>query len=133
MAQWNPRPVETATVAGAGLVAAALAVIADPMGRLLFGVAAVGLLLVAAVDLVLRPRLSADATGLHVRTVGAWHDLPWPSIERIDVDEKTRYGLTSRTLEVETAGRLILLGRRTLGEDPRDVADALARIRFSVG
>jgi hypothetical protein len=131
MAQWNPRPVETAALAGTGVLAALLTLVADPMGRVLFAVATLGLLVVAAADLLLRPRLAADPTGLHVRTVTAWRDLPWAEIERIDVDERNRYGLTSRTLEVEADGRLILLGRRTLGEDPRDVADALARIRYT--
>lgn len=129
-ASWSPRTVETATAAGCGAVALALALIADPMGRVLFGVAAVGLLLLAATDLLLRPRLAADPAGLQVRTLTTRRRLPWPAVERIDVDEHARYGLTARTLELEAGGELIVLGKRALGQDPRDVADALARIRY---
>ena len=43
-AQWSPRPVETAVAILAGLVVLALALLADPAGLLLLGVAALGLL-----------------------------------------------------------------------------------------
>lgn len=129
-ASWSPRTVETAAAAGCGAVALLLALVADPMGRVLFGFAALGLLLVAASDLLLRPRLSADPSGLEVRTLTTRRRLPWPAVERIEVDEQARYGLTARTLELEADGQLIVLGKRALGQDPRDVADALARIRY---
>jgi hypothetical protein len=47
----------------------------------------------------------------------------------VRVDEHNRYGLMSRTLEVDTGDALVLLGRRSLGADPRDVAEALRQIR----
>ncbi len=34
-------------------------------------------------------------------------------------------------LELDADDKLILLGRRALGADPRDVADTLARIRYT--
>ena len=105
--------------------------VADPGGRLLFGVAALGLFVLAAVDLALRPRLTADRDGVQVHTLTGVRRLPWPALERVDVDERTRYGLVSRALELEAAGHLIVLSRRTLGADPRDVADALAKIRYT--
>jgi hypothetical protein len=129
--RWNPRPAETAAVAAGAVVAAALAIVADPAGRVLFGVAAVGLLALVALDLLLRPRLAADADGIRVRTLTARRRLPWTALRRVDVDEHARYGLTARTLELDTGDTLILLGRRALGADPRDVADALARIRYT--
>lgn len=115
----------------AGLIVLSLAVIADPAGRLLLGVAAVGLLTVGAADLMLRPRLAADRAGIQVRTLASRHRLPWSAVQRVDVDEHTRYGLTSRTLELEAGELLVVLGKRTLGADPRDVADMLARIRYT--
>jgi hypothetical protein len=118
LAQWSPRPVETAVAILAGLVVLLLALLADPGGRLLLGVAALGLLAVGAADVLLRPRLSADRTGIRVRTL-------------VEVDEHTRYGLTSRTLELEAGELFVVLGKRTLGADPRDVADTLARIRYT--
>ena len=62
---------------------------------------------------------------------GAKSVLPLSAIERIDVDEHTRYGLTSRTLELEAGELFLVLGKRTLGADPRDVADVLARLRYT--
>lgn len=112
------------------MLALGLALVADPLGRILFALAAVGLLLLAAADLVLRPRLAADPTGLQVRTLTSHRRLPWSAIERVEVDEYARRGLVSRTLEIESGGELIVLSKRALGEDPRDVVDALARIRF---
>jgi hypothetical protein len=34
-------------------------------------------------------------------------------------------------LELDADDTLVVLGRRALGTDPRDVADALARIRYT--
>lgn len=130
--RWGPRPVETAAVAVCAVLALALAVAAgDPGGQLLFGVAAVGLTALALHDLALRPRLAADPAELRVRTFTGVRRLPWEAVERVDVDEHKRYGLVARTLEVESAGQLLLLSRRALGADPRDVADALAKIRYT--
>jgi hypothetical protein len=130
-ASWSPRPVETATAILGGLVVLLLAMLADPAGRLLLGVAALGLLVLGLADLLLRPRLAADRAGVQVRTLASRHRLPWSAIERVDVDEHTRYGLTSRTLELEAGELLVVLSKRALGADPRDVADALARIRYT--
>jgi len=131
LAQWSPRPVETAVAILAGLVVLLLALLADPGGRLLLGVAALGLLAVGAADVLLRPRLAADRAGIRVRTLVSRHHLPWSAIGRVEVDEHTRYGLTSRTLELEAGELFVVLGKRTLGADPRDVADTLARIRYT--
>jgi hypothetical protein len=129
-AAWSPRPIETAAAFAGGLVVLVLAALADPAGRLLLGVAALGLFAVAGADLLLRPRLAADPAGVQVRTLASRHRLPWSAVVRVEVDERARYGLTSRTLELEAGELLVVLGKRTLGADPRDVADALARIRY---
>jgi len=131
LAQWSPRPVETAVAILAGLVVLLLALLADPGGRLLLGVAALGLLAVGVADVLLRPRLAADRAGIRVRTLVSRHHLPWSAIGRVEVDEHTRYGLTSRTLELEAGELFVVLGKRTLGADPRDVADTLARLRYT--
>jgi PH (Pleckstrin Homology) domain-containing protein len=131
LAQWSPRPVETAVAILAGLVVLLLAMLADPAGRLLLGVAALGLLAVGAADVLLRPRLAADRAGIQIRTLATRHRVPWSAIRRVDVDEHTRYGLTSRTLELEAGELFVVLGKRTLGADPRDVADTLARLRYT--
>jgi hypothetical protein len=127
--QWAPRTAETALAAGGALVAAVLAVTSDPAGRLLFGVGAFCLVVLVLADLLLRPRLRADADGLEVRTVAVRRRLPWSAVQRVRVDEHSRYGLASRTLEVDAGDALIVLGRRSLGADPRDVAETLRHIR----
>jgi hypothetical protein len=131
LAQWSPRPVETAVAILAGLVVLLLAMLADPAGRLLLGVAALGLLAVGAADVLLRPRLAADRAGIQIRTLASRHRVPWSALRRVDIDEHTRYGLTSRTLELEAGDLFVVLGKRTLGADPRDVADTLARLRYT--
>ena len=129
--RWSPRPVETVAAAAGAVAGLLLAAVADPAGRVLFGVAAAGLLAVVAADLLLRPRLAADATGVEVRTLAGRRRMPWSALRRVDVDEHARYGLTARTLELDAGETLVVLGRRALGADPRDVADALAKIRYT--
>jgi hypothetical protein len=111
------------------VVAAVLAATSDAAGRLLFGVGVLCLVGLVLADLLLRPRLRADAHGLEVRTVALRRRLPWSAVQRVRVDEHSRYGLPSRTLEVDAGDSLVVLGRRSLGADPRDVAEALRQIR----
>jgi Bacterial PH domain len=127
--QWAPRPVETAVAAVGALIAVALAVNSDSAGRLLFGIGALCLAGLVAADLVLRPRLRADADTVEVRTLAVRRRLPWSAVARVRVDEHSRYGLLSRTLEVDTGDALVVLGRRSLGADPREVAEALRQLR----
>jgi Bacterial PH domain len=126
---WTPRPAETWGTAVAAAVAAAIAATLDPAGELLLGVAAALLAGIAGTDLLLRPRLRADANGIEVRTLSVRRALPWAEVSRVRVDEHSRFGRTARTLEVDAGDTLVLLSRRALGTDPRDVADALAAIR----
>ncbi len=131
--QWAPRPIETVVAAIGCLVALVAALSADAAGRLLFGVAAIGLAGLVATDLALRPRLRADGDGLQIRTLGARRRLPWTEIDAVRVDERARLGLTTRALEIDADDALLVLGRRSLGADPRDVVADLGRIRFAAG
>ena len=128
--QWSPRPAQTVVLGLLG-VALALAVrLLDTAGRALVGLAALLVLLLAARDLMARPRLSAGPDGVEVRSWTTRRHLPWPLL-RIRVRASRRLGVTSRALELDTAagpddeGVLVLLGRRDLGADPEDVARAL--------
>ncbi|MGY1630625.1 PH domain-containing protein [Geodermatophilus sp. SYSU D01186] len=131
--QWSTRPAETVALAVAGVVLAVLAVLLDPVGRVLVGAAAVLLLLLALRDRVLRPRLATDPDGLLVRRLTGTLELPW-ALLRVRVRETRRWGVRSRLLELDTAvgadddGVLVLLGRRDLGTDPEDVARALLEL-----
>ena len=91
------------------------------------------LLLLVAHDLRARPRLSAGPDGVDVRTWTGRRHLPWPLL-RVRVRVTRRLGITSRTLELDTAagpdddGVLVVLGRRDLGADPEEVARALGAL-----
>jgi hypothetical protein len=127
---WSPRAAETAALAAVGLGLALAVPLVDPVGRVLVGAAALLVLLLAARDALLRPRLSAGPDGVDVRTLAGRRHLPWPGL-RVRVRNTRRWGLRGRTLELDTAagpdddGVLVLLGRRDLGADPEDVAREL--------
>ena len=128
--QWSPRPAQTVVLGLLGLALALAVVVLDAAGRVLVGTAALLVLLLAARDLMARPRLSAGPDGVEVRSWTTRRHLPWPLL-RIRVRALRRLGVTSRALELDTAagpddeGVLVLLGRRDLGADPEDVARAL--------
>jgi hypothetical protein len=128
--QWSPRPAQTVVLGLLGLALALAVVVLDTAGRVLVSTAALLVLLLAARDLMARPRLSAGPDGVEVRSWTTRRHLPWPLL-RIRVRASRRLGVTSRALELDTAvgpddeGVLVLLGRRDLGADPEDVARAL--------
>jgi hypothetical protein len=128
--EWSTRVAETVALAVAGVVLAVVAALLDPVGRVLVGVAAVLLLLLALRDRVLRPRLATDPDGLLVRRLSGTMELPW-ALLHVHVRETRRWGVRTRLLELDTSagpdddGTLVLLGRRDLGADPEDVARAL--------
>jgi hypothetical protein len=128
--EWSPRLPETAALAVVGLGLVLAVVLLDAPGRILVGAAALLLLGVAAHDGLLRPRLAARPAGVVVRTLGGRRELPWAQL-RVSVRTSRRWGLRSRLLELDTAagpddeGVLVLLGRRDLGADPGEVAEAL--------
>jgi hypothetical protein len=122
--------VQTVVLALVALALALTAVFLDPAGRVLVGAAALFVLVLAARDVIARPRLSAGPDGVSVRTWSARRHLPWPLL-RVRVRRTRRLGVSSSALELDTAagpddtGVLVLLGRRDLGADPEDVARAL--------
>lgn len=122
---------ETAAVAVLGaLLAAGALLVDDAPGRLLLGVGAALSLGQAARDLLLRPRLTAGPDGVDVRRLPGRLHLPWPQLQ-VSVRETRRLGMRTVTLELDTAsdrdddGVLVVLGRRDLGADPREVARRL--------
>lgn len=128
--QWSPRVGETVALGAIGLGLALAVFAVDTAGRLLVGAAALLVLGLAARDLLLRPRLSASATGVVVRTLGGRAELAWAQLQ-VHVRTTRRLGMRNRVLELDTAagpdddGMLVLLGRRDLGADPDEVARAL--------
>jgi hypothetical protein len=111
-------------------VAVAVAILSgDSPGRILAGIAAVLLAGYAITDLAFWPRLVATGSGLTIRTPSTRATLPWAAVDAVRVDERTRLGLMSRTLEIDSGALLVVLSRRALGEDPRTVADLLEAFR----
>jgi hypothetical protein len=128
--QWSPRSGETVALAAVGLGLALSVVVLDAAGRVLVGTGAVLVLVLAARDLLARPRLAAGPDGVDVRTLTSRRHLPWSDL-RVNVRETRRLGVRGQTLELDTArgtddpGVLIVLARRDLGADPEEVAGAL--------
>lgn len=59
----------------------------DQLGTVIIGVILGGLFL-----MLTRPRLRADATGVHLRSfLGGWRDIPWNLVVRIDFPSNVRF------------------------------------------
>ena len=121
---------------GAVLAVAAWLVVPDVPGRLLVGMAAAGVLVDAAHDLLARPRLAARPDGLVRRGWGSRRHLPWTGL-RIRVRATRRLGTVVRTLELDTEGvdddgTLVVLGRRDLGAPVEDVARRLRSLMAEI-
>jgi hypothetical protein len=128
---WSPKPSLVivgwlgAAVAATG--SAYLALVADPTGALLFGVAAVALAAAAAHGAFVRPRLAADQNGIQVRTLTRTEQWSWPEV-RARLSTTRRLGREVSVLEIE-ADELQILGALELGTDPQDVLDELNTLR----
>jgi hypothetical protein len=101
----------------------------DPAGRLLVGLAALALFVLGGYDSLITPRLVASATGLAVRTGLRRVQLAWTQIEDVRLDERSRLGRSSRTLEIDAGRDLLVLGRHSLGREPREVYELVSAFR----
>jgi hypothetical protein len=126
--EWAP---SSAAIAGCGLAGVVLAiscviVVTDIPGRLLTGIAAVGLMVFAGVSWYARPRLAIASEGLLVRGWRRRRLLRRPDIRLIRITEFRRVGRKVRLLEVDTFDdRLLIFSRWDLGADPLEVLDEL--------
>ena len=126
--EWAP---QTAGIAGCGIAGAVLAIatvtlVTDPPGRVIAGIAAVGLLLFAMASWRARPKLAITSEGLAVRGWLRTQVLRRDVIKIIRISEFRRHGRRVRLLELETVdGGLLILSRWDLGTDPLEVLDAL--------
>jgi len=103
-----------------------LTVADDPAGRILTGIAAVGLVVFAAGSWRARPRLAVTPEGLVYRGWLRSTTLLREDVELIRITEFRRWGRTVRLLEIETGDdRLFVLSRWDLGGDPLEALDAL--------
>jgi hypothetical protein len=125
---WGPAPAGIAGIGLAGVVMAigVVTVVTDGPGRVLGGVAALGLLMFATMSWVTRPKLAISGEGVVVR--GWWRTriLRREDIAIIRITEFRRLARKVRLLEVDTTDdRLYVFTRWDLGTNPLDVLDAL--------
>jgi hypothetical protein len=106
---------------------AAVTVVTDVPGRVLAGIAAVGLLAFASMSWRTRPKLAITPTGLVVRGWFGTHVLGRQDVAKIRITEFRRIGRKVRLLEIDTVAddRLLVFTRWDLGTDPLAVMDAL--------
>jgi Bacterial PH domain len=134
--EWEPR---AAGVAGCGLAGvlmatASVTLVTDPPGRILTGVAAVGLILFAGLTWRARPKLAITPGGLVLRGWFRTQVLQHSDIKIIRITEFRRHGRTVRLLEVEpVTGGLVVLSRWDLGTNPLEVLDALTAAGYAGG
>jgi Bacterial PH domain len=116
---------------GMVMAVAAVMLVTDPPGRLLVGVAGLGLLIFAGFSLWARPRLAITPEGLVVR--GWWRTrvLPRAAIKLIRITEFRRLARKVRLLEIDTVDdRLIVFSRWDLGTNPIEVLDVLTEAGY---
>jgi Bacterial PH domain len=130
---WRVKPVLPVTKM-LGAVALLVLVVAfgrrDPVQWVLAVAGAIVLTGWAVRDLIRPVRLTADQNGLTIVTglLSSRH-LPWSEIERVRVDRRARFGLSSELLELDAGEALYFLSAHELGDEPAAVAEALALLR----
>ncbi len=113
-------------ITGLVMATGAVTLITDSPGRVLAGVAGVGLITFASFSWRARPKLAITGEGL---AIGGWwrtRTLRRNDIRSIRITEFRRIGRKVRLLEVDTVDdRLTVFTRWDLGTDPLHVLDAL--------
>ncbi len=110
----QPRGIAALGIVGFVMAIACVTVVTDPPGRILTGVAAVGLILFATGSWRARPRLAITPDGLVYRGWFRSQTLRNPDIALIRITEFRRIGRKVRLLEIDTTdNRLIVLSGGT--------------------
>jgi type III secretory pathway component EscS len=126
--EWSPPTLGIVACGVAGLILATTAVtmITDLPGRVLVGIAAVGLVVFASQSWRARPKLAISADGLLTRGWLGTNILRRGDIKLIRITEFRRLARKVRLLEIDTTDdRLLVFTRWDLGTDPLKVLDAL--------
>jgi hypothetical protein len=132
--EWGP---PTAGIAGCGIVGVAMAIacvtlVTDPPGRILTGIAAVGLILFAGASWRARPKLAITPDGLALKGWFRTQLFRHSDIKIIRITEFRRYARKVRLLELETVnGGLVIFSRWDLGTEPVEVLDALTAAGYA--
>jgi Bacterial PH domain len=132
--EWGP---PTAGIAGCGIVGVAMAIasvtlVTDPPGRILTGIAALGLILFAGMSWRARPKLAITPDGLVLKGWFRTQLFRHSDIKIIRITEFRRYARKVRLLELETVnGGLVIFSRWDLGTEPLEVLDALTAAGYA--
>ena len=132
--EWSPSALGIAACGVLGLVLAtgAVTLITDVPGRILVGIAAVGLVVFASLSWRARPKLAIRDDGLVIRGWSRTKVLRRSDIELIRITEFRRLARKMRLLEIDTTDdRLFVLTRWDLGTDPLNVLDALTAAGYA--
>jgi hypothetical protein len=131
---WAPKSIGIVWIGFAGVVMAAVVVtvVTDLPGRILGGVAALGLILFALASLRARPKLAITDAGLEVRGWLSTQILTRTDITLIRITEFRRLARKVRLLEIDTVDdRLHVFTRWDLGTNPLEVLDALTAAGYT--
>jgi Bacterial PH domain len=131
---WAPKTIGIIWIAIAGLAMAIIVVtvVTDIPGRVLGGVAALGLLLFATVSWRARPKLAITDAGVAVRGWVSTRILTRGDITLIRITEFRRLARKVRLLEIDTTDdRLYVFTRWDLGTSPLEVLDALTAAGYT--
>ncbi|MFC0004163.1 PH domain-containing protein [Micromonospora siamensis] len=133
--QWRvPTVLPAAKLTGAVVIAGIGLLFADGDPVQLVLAVAAGLVLAGwgVRDLVAPVRLAVDPEGITVTEgLAGRRRLPWPAIEEIALDRRTRRGLTAETLEIDAGESLHVIGRYDVDAPLAEVAATLRAARRS--
>ena len=132
--EWSPPALGIAACGILGLILAigAVTLITDTPGRILVGLAAMGLLAFASLSWRARPKLAISDDGLVIRGWSRTNLLQRGDIKIIRITEFRRLARKVRLLEIDTTDdRLLVFTRWDLGTDPLNVLDALTAAGYA--
>lgn len=133
--KWGPATggIAAAGVFGSLMLIAAVTLVTDVPGRVLAGIAGLGLLAFALMSWRARPKLAITDAGLVVRGWFGTRVLGRQDVAKVRITEFRRIGRKVRLLELDTApdDHLLVFTRWDLGTDPLDVLDALTAAGYA--
>lgn len=119
-------------ILGLAMAIIAVTVVTDPPGRVLGGVAALGLVLFATASWRARPKLAITESGLQIRGWMSTRVLGKDDITLVRITEFRRLARKVRLLEIDTTDdRLYVFTRWDLGTNPLQVLDALTAAGYT--
>lgn len=124
------RRLTAVRMVGALVFALVALVRSDPASRTIALVAAVVLAVYTVRDRLVPVRLAADAEGVDIVTGFAGRRrIPWSEVERVRLDTRSRLGMRSELVEIDTGEQLHLFSSYDLGVPCWEAARTLSAIQ----